>query len=120
MQFFAEADKHAILGERQLAAGIWRHPHTELWQVWFSTTGSDISWISAHRSRKRAKQDVEELKDAALRDDFYDVDKATAFFARLAQEGEAEPEAMGVEDIFNINMYIREMVYNRQRSTSHE
>lgn len=120
MRLFAKADKHAILGERQLAAGIWRHLHTGFWQVWFSTAGSDICWISAHRSRERAKQDVEEIKAAALRDDFYDVDKVTALFARLAQGGEAEPETMSVEEIFNITMYIREMVDDHQRSTDHE
>jgi len=45
MRLFAEADKHPVLGERQLAVGTWQHPRTRLWQMWFSTAGSDISWI---------------------------------------------------------------------------
>ena len=112
MRLFAEADKRAILGEHQFAAGIWRHPRTGLWQVWFSTAGSDISWISAHRSPERAERDVEEFKAAALRGDFYDAEKAAALFARLAQEGEADPETTSAKEIMNITRRISEMVFN--------
>jgi hypothetical protein len=112
MRLFAEADKHAILGEHQLAAGIWRHPHTGLWQVWFSTAGSDINWISAHRSREGAKQDVEEFKAAALRGDFSDAGKAAALFTRLLQGSEAEPETMSAVEILNITKQISENAFD--------
>lgn len=112
LRLFAVADKHAILGEHQLAAGIWRHPRTGLWQVWFSTAGSDISWISAHRSREGAKQDVEEFKAAALRGDFSDAGKAAALFTRLAQGSEAEPETMSAVEILNITKQISENTFD--------
>jgi hypothetical protein len=99
MLLFAEADKHAVLGERQLAVGTWQHPCTGLRQVWFSTAGGHISWISAHRSPERADQDVEEFK-------------ASALFVRLAQGGEAEPEAMNAVEILNITKHISEKAFD--------
>jgi hypothetical protein len=108
-QLYAEAEQRSILGKRQLAAGTWQHSRTGLFQVWVSLYGSDITWISAHRDLGRANQDVEEIKAAARRGDFYDEDKVAELTARLAQAGDAEPEDMSAGEIAKIITSIQNM-----------
>ena len=119
MRLYAEADKRAVLGEYRLAAGTWKHPRTGLWQVWISTTGSDISWISVHRSPARAQQDVAELQAAGARGDLYDVDKVVALIERLARAGDGEPENVSAEDIANITSYIAKMAAENDKEEHH-
>jgi hypothetical protein len=111
MQLFKEADKTATLGDYQLAAGVWQHPNTGLWQVWTSTAGSDITWISAHRDKSQAYKTLTAYKQFCETEDIYDPDKCTAFFQTLADSGDAEPENASGADIANITKHIREMVF---------
>jgi hypothetical protein len=115
MELFTEADKHAVLGEYQLAAGTWQHPKTGLWQVWMSTAGSDISWLSAYQDKARAEQDVQAYKQFCSTSAIYDPDKCEAFFRQLAESSEAEPEQMDAVEIANITKQIREMVFDIYR-----
>jgi hypothetical protein len=112
MQLFAEADKHAVLGKYQLAAGVWQHPRTGLWQVWMSTAGSDINWLSAHRDKARADQDVEAYKQFCSTEAMYDSEQCAGFFSKLQQGSDAEPENLSTAEIANITKHIREMVFD--------
>lgn len=116
MQLFAEADEHAILGKYQLAAGTWQHPRTKLWQVWMSTAGNDINWLSAYHDKVQAEQAVEAYKQFCATEAIYNPEQCTAFFQQLAESGDAEPENASVSDIANITKRIREMVFTIHRS----
>ncbi len=109
-QLYDEAEQRTTLGKYQLAAGTWQHPRTGLWQVWMSSYGSDVNWISAHRDEARAKQDVEAIQAAGRRGDLYDEDKVVALFERLAAAGDAEPENMSATEIAQITASIGGMV----------
>lgn len=115
MRLYAEADKRAVLGKYQLAVGTRKHARTGLWQVWMSTTGRDINWISAYRDPTRARQVVAELQAATARRDLYDVDKVVALIERLAREGDAEPENMSAEEIANITTYLAMMAAENRK-----
>ncbi len=114
-QLYDEAEQRATLGKYQLAAGIWQHPRTGLWQVWMSNYGADVNWISAHRDPDRAKQDVEAIKAAGQRGDLYDEDKVVALFERLASAGDAEPENMSAAEIAQITASIGGMVFEARQ-----
>ena len=119
MQLFEVADKHAVLGAYQMDAGTWQHPRTGLWQVWISTAGNDISWLSAWRDRSRAEQDVEAFKRFASTPDVYDPEKCAALFGQLAHAGDAEPESASAAEIMNLTRQIHEMVFDiRQQKES--
>ncbi len=115
MQLYEEADKHAVLGKYQLAAGVWQHPKTKLWQVWMSTAGSDISWLCAYRDQARANQAVEAYKQFCSTEAVYDPDKCAAFFQSLKESEDAEPENASGAEIANITKHIREMVFETYR-----
>lgn len=115
MQLFAEADKHAVLGKYQLAAGTWQHPQTGLWQVWMSTAGSDITWLSAYHDRARAEQDVEAYKQFCATEAVYDPEKCATFFQQLIANGDAEPEQMNAVEVANITKRIHETVFDIYR-----
>lgn len=82
---------------RQLAVGVWRHPQTELWQVWYSAGDNDITWVSAHQDLKEANQNVEELK-------FADAQKnlSVALIQHLLQTRTAPPENMSITEIAQV------------------
>jgi hypothetical protein len=112
MQLFAEADKHAVLGKYQLAAGICQHAQTGLWQVWMSTAGTDISWLSAHHDPQKAQADVAAYRQFAATPDVYDPEKCAAFFEKLAAGSDAEPENMDAAEIANITATINAHIIN--------
>jgi hypothetical protein len=114
-QLYDEAERRATLGKYQLATGTWQHPRTGLWQVWMSSYGSDVNWISVHRDETRAKQDVEEIKAAGQRGDLYDEDKVVALFERLSQAGDAEPENMSAAELAQITASIGGMVFEARQ-----
>jgi hypothetical protein len=82
MQIYAQVGKPFTVqrNRRQLAVGVWRHPQTELWQVWYSVAGNDITWVSAHLDLKEANQNVEEIKLADAQKNL-----SVALFQHLAQ-----------------------------------
>ncbi len=104
MQVYGGVNTSSTIGNsrHQFAVGIWQHPQTELWQVWCSVAGNDITWISAHRDPKEANQNVEELKLAHAQGDFFSKE----LFQRLLQTGTAPPENMSVTEIEQIIAFI--------------
>lgn len=120
MQLYAQADRHALLGDHELAAGTWQHSRTGLWQVWMSTAGGDITWLSAHRERGEAEWAVAAFRDFAQTEGIFDPDLCATFCEKLAEHGDAEPEPMNAQEILAITTHIRERVFALGRRTSHE
>ena len=117
-QLFDLAERRATLGKYQLAAGTWQHPRTGLWQVWMSSYGSDINWISAHRAPDRAELDVDAIKAAGQRGDFSDEEKVVALFDRLIAGGDGEPEDVDAAAIATITASISGRVFEAQQPES--
>jgi hypothetical protein len=114
-QLYDEAESRSTLGKYQLAAGTWQHPRTKLWQVWMSSYGTDINWISAHHDPDCAQQDVNEIKAAGQRGDLSDENKVVTLFERLEAGGDEEPENVSAADIAKITASIGERVFEAQQ-----
>jgi hypothetical protein len=99
MQIYAQVGKPFTVqrNRRQLAVGVWRHPQAELWQVWYSVAGNDITWVSSHQDLKEANQNVEEIKLADAQKNLN-----VALFQRLAQARAAPPENMSITEIVQV------------------
>lgn len=119
-EMYAEADKHAILGEFQLAAGVFQHPHTGLWQVWSSTAGRDVSWLAAYRDQGRAEQAVEAYKQFCMTEACYNPEACAAFFQTLIDSSDAEPENASAADIANITRRIGEATFETYKREEHD
>jgi hypothetical protein len=111
-KLFAEAEKHAILGKYQIAAGVFQHPRTGMWQVWSSTEGPDISWLAAYREEERAEAAVESWRQFCQTPAVYDEQAVEAFLAQLIKSSDAEPENVSGADVANITKRIREAVFD--------
>jgi hypothetical protein len=117
-RLFDLAESRATLGKYQLAAGTWQHPRTGLWQVWMSSYGSDINWISTHHDPDRAQQDVEEIKATGQRGDLSDEEKVVALFDRLIAGGDGEPEDVDAAAIATITASISGRVFEARQPES--
>ena len=114
-RLYAEADTVSILAAHQIVTGTWQHPRSGLWQVWVSTTGSEVTWIGAYRDPERAKSAAVTLEAAYRRGDFASLDQALSVLEQIAKEGDALPEDMSVREIAAITGHIRQMVLSRKR-----
>ncbi len=83
-----------------MAAGIWQHPRTQLWQVWFSVRTGYITWVSAHRDPDEAKQKVEEIKLTRAKSEF--VFYSPEFFRHMVQTRDAPPEYMSETEVAQV------------------
>jgi hypothetical protein len=114
-KFYAATDVTAPLGKYQLAAGTIQHPRTGLWQVWVSTNGLDLNYISAHRDKARAEAAVDTFKQFAQTDAIYDPEKVTALYTQLIAAGDAEPEPLPEATVRAIGHDILHMVIDLKR-----
>jgi len=98
-QIYAPVGKRWIVQRtrRRLAVGVWQHPQTHLWQVGYSISGSDITWVAAYRDPKEANQRSEEIKLADAQSNL-----SPNFFSRLMQRMTALPEKMSLEEIAQV------------------
>lgn len=98
-QIYAQAGKSFTIQRtrRQLAVGVWRHPQTNLWQVWYSVAGNDITWVSAYQDLNEANQSVEEMKLADAQNNL-----SEDFFHRQMQTRTTPPENMSIAEIVQL------------------
>jgi hypothetical protein len=92
--FYSATDEDAPLELSQFAAGTIQHPGTQLYQVWISTNGLDVTCVSAHRDKSRAETALQEVKALISSDDLYDEEKVVAVLQKIKQESDAEPSAL--------------------------
>jgi hypothetical protein len=108
-RFYRETDQEAPLGRHQIAAGTIQNPRNGLWQVWMSTNGLDLNYISAHKGPDQAAADVDQIKEAAARGDLYDEHKVLALVTRLAAGGDGKPQPLPEETVRAIG---RDILHN--------
>ncbi len=92
--FYQATGADAPLAPPQCALGIIQHPATDLYQVWLSTNGLDVICVSAHRRMMRADMVQQELERFLQSEDWYQKEKAAAFFAQLQEESDEDPRQL--------------------------
>ena len=106
-QFYAQADAQALLGSRQFVAGFLQHPETSLYQVWLSTTGFDLIYVSTHRLIADAESDVQAIKSVLSTQAFYDETALATLFQKLEAESDEKPRPLPDDLVKKISQTIR-------------
>jgi hypothetical protein len=101
------------LGSYQYAAGVIQHPNTKLYQVWLSTSGLDVTCLSAHRDVKKANDDLEYVRVLIRSGDLYDEEKTTELFKKLEQGSEEVPQLLPDDLVRQITREILRAVTDR-------
>jgi hypothetical protein len=102
VQWYEQSSADAPLAAHQFVAGFVQHPTTRLYQVWLSTNGFDLIYLSTHRKEEDAEKDVQAIKSALSSQDIYDEAKLAALFQRLESESDETPELLPDELVKHI------------------
>ena len=112
-RFYAQADNQALLGPRHFVAGFIQHPATKLYQVWLSTNGLDLTYLSAHRVQAVAENDVQAVKAVLSSQDIYDEAKLADLFKRLEEASDEKPQPLPDDLVMRIIQAIRKSLPSR-------
>jgi superfamily I DNA/RNA helicase len=79
-----------ILSNSAIACGIIQHPISQRWQTWVSLYGTDITCLTAHKSREDADNVARQIVKA-WESGLEDQDQVTAFLGSLPSDGLVDP-----------------------------
>src|SRR5579859_3208667 len=92
--FYNTTDADAPLDLDLYAVGVIEHPTTKVHQVWLSTNGLDLIFLSAQHDKSQAESDLQEIKTFIGSEDFYDEEKMATVIQKLKQGSDATPTAL--------------------------
>lgn len=75
----------------QVAVGIIKNKRNNLWQVWTSLDGTDITCLSAHRIRSTAQKVADDFADAYKNEELDTPEKVIAFIESIQQDAMPMP-----------------------------
>lgn len=75
----------------QVAVGIIKNKRNNLWQVWTSLDGNDLTCLSAHRVRSAAQAVADEFSRAYENEELDTPEKVVAFIDNIKQDAMPMP-----------------------------
>lgn len=75
----------------QIAVGIIKNKRNNLWQVWASLDGNDVTCLSAHRVRSTAQAVADELARAYENEELTTPEQVVEFIENIKQDAMPMP-----------------------------
>lgn len=75
----------------QIAVGVIKNKRNNLWQVWASLDGNDVTCLSAHRNRSVAQTVADEFARAYENEELDTPEKVVAFIDSIQQDAMPMP-----------------------------